>query len=164
MGYTAPTTRATGFFVTAAVWDQDVVDNQNAAFPLGVDAWTDYTPTLVQTGAVTKTVTFCKYQRIGRTIFVRMRLNVTGAGTAPAPVQIGFPVTAAAAVSVPCGHGMVFDASATTRYAGTFEQASTTAAELTTDATGGSTWGTTPNIALASGDVITAQFCFEAAS
>lgn len=163
MAYGVLSTVVTGTPITTA-WGNGVKANFDAAFPLGVDAWTDYTPTLVQTGAVTKTVAFCKYQRIGRTIFVRMRLAVTGAGTAPAPVQVGFPVTAITAASVPCGHGMVFDTSTTTRYAGTWEQVGTAAAELTTDATGGATWGTTPSIALASGDVITAAFCYEAAT
>lgn len=118
MPYVAPTTKSTGDLITAAIWNQDVVDNQNAAFPLGVAAWTSYTPTLTQNATVTKTVTYAKYQRVGRLITVQGFLSVTGAGTGVNAVVIGLPVAAAQTSGLALGVGVVFDSSATLAYKG----------------------------------------------
>lgn len=69
----------------------------SSIFPLGVDAWTDYIPSLTQSGAVTKTVTTAKYSRVGRLITVEFALAITGTGTANNSIQMGLPVTASAA-------------------------------------------------------------------
>jgi hypothetical protein len=129
MAYSAPSTRTTGFLVTAAVWNQDIVDNQNAAFPLGVAGWTSYTPTLTQNATVTKTVTYAKYQRVGRTIFFIVELLVTGTGTASNAIIVGLPVTAASANKI-IGSGIVFDTSATALYKGLVNLLSTTTVAL----------------------------------
>lgn len=118
MGYTTPTTRASGYLVTAATWNAEIVDNQNAAFPLGVDAWSTYTPTLVQSGAVTKTATYAKYQRVGRLITVQIKLDVTGPGTAANTVTVGLPVAAVIGANACIGSGFIYDASANLFYGG----------------------------------------------
>lgn len=117
MPYVTPTTRSTGDLITAAIWNQDVVDNQTAAFPLGVGAWTTYTPDLEQNNvAVTKTVTRATYMRVGRTVWVHVQLAVTGTGTAAQRIDVGLPVTAAFGSNACIGSGYLFDTSATTNY------------------------------------------------
>lgn len=72
--------------------------------PINPDtAWTAYTPTLVQSGAVTKTVNSARYMRSGRTITAQVGLTCTGAGTAANAVQVGLPVPAASTNSFPIG-------------------------------------------------------------
>lgn len=83
--------------------------------PLG--AWTSYTPTLTQSVAVTKTVTYAKYVRLGRIVHFMVDMTVTGTGTAGADVRMSLPFTAA--VSNPtCGTGHIYDSSAVTIYNG----------------------------------------------
>lgn len=111
MGYVAPTTRATGFFVTASVWDQDVVDNQLAAFPLGVDAWPLWSPTLTNLTLGSGT-SVGVYQRVGRTVQYRWKFTL-GAGSAVGAVpSFTLPVAPAAAYSgqdCPLGDVMFID-------------------------------------------------------
>lgn len=57
--------------------------------------WTSYTPTLTQSATVTKTVTYAKYEKIGRMVTVNINLAITGTGTAASAINIGIPFTAA---------------------------------------------------------------------
>lgn len=164
MAYSAPSTWVAGAVLTAAQLNQQLRDNLLAAFPLGVDAWTAYTPTLTQSGAVTKTVTVGKYQRIGRLVYCQFSLAVTGPGTASNIVLVGLPV-AAAAGSVPGGVFWINDASAGINYVG--------AASVSAGAVGGLVNGVAGfmgqatgsfSAALASGDAVLGCYMYEAAS
>lgn len=109
MAYAALSTVVTGTGI-ASSWGNQIKANFDAAFPLGVTGWTSYTPTLTQSGAVTKTVTYAKYQRVGRLITVTCFLTVTGSGTANNPVIVGLPVAAASSTTnLPMGTMFVFD-------------------------------------------------------
>jgi hypothetical protein len=99
-------------------------------------AWTAYTPTLTQSAAVTKTVTYAKYVRIGKTVCFSLYLDVTGTGTAANEVVVGLPVTAATSAGVHVGSGMIFDASAGIVYNGNAFLASATAVKLWPSADG----------------------------
>lgn len=57
-------------------------------------AWTDYTPALTQGAAVTKTVTYARWARFGRTIVANGLLTCTASGTASTVIEIGLPVVA----------------------------------------------------------------------
>lgn len=165
MAYQAPTTKTTGTLITAAIWNQDVVDNQNAAFPLGVGAWTSFTPTLTQSGAVTKT-TDAKYMRIGRTVHFKIKLIVTGSGTAANAVRVGLPVAAAAATDFFIGQGIIYDSSATLLYRALVTMADADEVFLSpTNSTVADVLGITQFTAgLASGDVVTLSGTYEAAT
>jgi hypothetical protein len=130
MAYPAtPKTWVAGDVLTAAQLNAELRDALLGAFPLGPpDAgWTSYTPTLVQTGAVTKTVTYAKYIKIGRLVVATVHLTVTGTGTATSRVDVGLPVAAPATVStMPAGTFFLRDASASTSYHGVALFASTT--------------------------------------
>lgn len=131
---------------------------------VNLGAWSAYTPTVTQSGAVTMTVVWARWTRIGRTVHFVFRLTSTGAGTAGNEVLVSVPVTAADAQGMQ-GSGLIIDASTATSYTGTWNGSSTTTVRLLNDlsaATGG--WGAAPSIALASGDTIRGSVTYEAAS
>ena len=74
MAWSTPRTWSTGELVTAAIMNAHVRDNLNAAFPLGVDAWTVYTPTLTNI-TLGNGILIGKYHRVGRTIHFRIKLT-----------------------------------------------------------------------------------------
>lgn len=167
MAWSTPRTWTTGELVTAAHLNQEVRDNLAAAHPLGVDAWTPYTPTLTQSGAVTKTVTYAKYQRVGRLIHFAVNLSITGTGTASNVVLVGLPVAASAGFDgCQLGPGLIYDSSASTVYNGNAAVVGTTTAHIWPAADGAVTalGGRAFTAALASGDLIRMSGTYEAAS
>lgn len=165
MAYTAPSTWVAGNVLTAAQLNQQLRDNLLAAFPLGVDAWTGYTPTLTQSATVTKTVSRAVYQRVGRLVVVAFSLSATSAGTASNNIQIGLPV-AAAASSVPGGSVWIYDASANINYVGIAVLLSTTTiGAIISGGTGyAGNVGGVMAAALASGDALLGHVTYEAAA
>ena len=88
-------------------------------FPVGVDAWPAYTPTLTQGATVTKTVAYGKYQKTGRKVTAEASMSVTGAGTAANVLLFGLPVAAVAGSQTAIGDAVLFDASTGFFYSGT---------------------------------------------
>jgi hypothetical protein len=129
-------------------------------------AWTSFTPTLTQSGAVTKTVTRAKYTKVGRLVTVSYDLACTGAGTAANRIDIGVPLTAAYANDNIIGAGYVFDLSANLVYAGAATQVTTTtfAIYLGSGAVANRLGVAGMTAALAAGDTITATVQYEAAA
>lgn len=143
---------------------RDTSDAWQTALPLG--AWTAYTPTLTQLGAVTKTVTYAKYVRMGRSIYFAVDLSVTGTGTAANDVSVGLPVTAAATAFL-LGVGQIYDTSAGLLYNGNSDIVTTTTAKIWAGgASGGPAHfgGSVFTAALAVGDLIRLSGLYEAAS
>lgn len=120
MAWSNPRTWAGGEKPTAALYNQEIRDNLNAIVPNGPGAWTAYTPTLTQSGSVSKTVTYARYMKIGRAVFVQVFLTLTGSGTAANGVTISLPFTAVNGGANPqeCGTGFIFDTSAGAGYPG----------------------------------------------
>jgi hypothetical protein len=143
-------------FVARSIADawQEVVD---------LGAWDTWTPTLTQSGTVTKTVTRATYTRVGRLIVASFDLAVTASGTGGTAVLVGLPVTAAAS-GVMSGAMLIYDLSTTTRYHGGAELQSTTTLGLSSDGVNTGVWGVTPSVALASGDIIRGTVSYEAAA
>jgi hypothetical protein len=130
-------------------------------------AWTTWTPTLTQSGAVTATVTHAVYGRWGRLIIANFRLAVTGAGTGGNAVTVSLPVTAARA-NMMVGTGSVFDTSASLGYSGNVFLPSTTTMDYRQQGTGTATDNRIGvagfTAALAAGDGIDGFFMYEAAT
>ena len=127
-------------------------------------AWTSYTPTVTQSGAVTCTVNYSKYARYGRTIHWTFWLTMTGAGTGSNAVTVSLPVTAASA-NGGAGVAAIYDSSASTPYVCSAQtNGAATAIAFVGDASGAGNWGSTPNTALATGDTIRGSITYEAAS
>jgi hypothetical protein len=129
--------------------------------------WTSYTPTLVQSSTVTKTVTYAKYEKIGRLVIVNGSLAITGTGVANNAVNVGLPFTAATA-NLDVGVGDLNDTSAATRYPFIVNLGSVTAMQFFDSGAGfaqamGQT-GAPFAAALASGDVINFHAMYEAST
>ena len=132
----------------------------------GLSGLTAYTPTLVQSGAVTKTSTAAWFQA-GKLTVVYWSLAVTGSGTGNNAVTVGLPGTAKTG-SAAYGSGNIVDASAVTNNPGVVVLASTTSVSYidSTQATGGVRLGNTGTVfsaALASGDTVAGAVVYEAA-
>ncbi len=82
-----------------ASWGAGVNDNFDFIYDevlAKLGQWTDVpTPVLTQSVTVNKTVTYCRYNKIGRKVTYEWDLAVTSSGTANNSIFIGLPVTAA---------------------------------------------------------------------
>lgn len=107
---------------------------------LNGDVWTDWTPTVTQSGSVPITITTAKYMKVGRMVTLRAFLNVTGGGgTGGNAIKIGgLPFVHDVALSFPIGVANVFDASAADDFTGTlrFDGTNNTLEMLSTRANG----------------------------
>ena len=168
MAYPAtPKTWVAGDVLTAAQLNAELRDALLAAFPISVNAWTAYTPTLTQSATVTKTVNYARYMKIGRTVIVNMLLTVTGSGTAVNSVIIGLPVAAdTAANDAAIGTGVILDTSAVLNYGGLALLASATTCWLIPSSTdSGNILGAGVfSAALAVGDKVRIHVVYESAA
>lgn len=126
------------------------------ATPGGI-TFTDYTPTLVQGSAVTKTVNFSIYTTIGDLVWSSGRLDVTGTGSANTFIAIGLPVNIkSGSDTAPIGIVQYYDASANAFYKAT--ALANTASDFAfyyygdTSTSAGNSSGTETTVALANGD------------
>lgn len=165
MAYPAtPKTWVAGDVLTAAQLNAELRDALLGAFPAGI-AWTSYTPTLTQSAAVTKTVTYAKYIQIGKTVIAEINLTCTGTGTAANTVLVGLPPVAAASPNfTPVGTGYIFDSSVNLIYRAIIDHFSGTFRFLATTSTASAALGAdTFTAALASGDEVKLSIAYEAA-
>ena len=121
-----------------------------------------WTPVITQGVNVTYTNIFARYQRIQNTVFVYARLNVTSAGTANVSLTTTIPIAAKNTIGI-AGFGSIYDTSATNVYNGFGFLVTSTSVSFAGDWALGGTWGTNPNLAIASGDVIWLNLTYEAA-
>lgn len=132
---------------------------------VSADAWTAWTPTLTQSGAVTKTVNYAHFVQLGKLVIAQCDLTVTGTGTGANNVIVGLPVTAVGAVQRTIGMGYVYDSSATLIYTATIEFSSTSTAAFraTSSTVNGFLGASTFTAALAVGDLVSVSVMYEAA-
>lgn len=127
--------------------------------------WTSYTPTLTQGVAVTKTVNYAKYARVGKTVVLNVHMSATGAGTATSIVTVSLPVNSvgvSGTLGLACGAGYFYDASTTQWYV-LAPTTGTTVVNFGADATGANSFGAVPAVTIANTDVITFFCMYEAA-
>jgi hypothetical protein len=84
MAYSTVPDKAVNDDFTEQMWDLYIRDNINGM----IAAWTDFTPTVNQSAAITITVTRARYLVIGKTAFVQMELALTSAGTAANSIAV----------------------------------------------------------------------------
>jgi hypothetical protein len=118
--------------------------------------YTDYTPTLGQNGAVTKTVNTARYVQIGKFVHAYGTLTVTGTGNANQIVQIGYPV--ANAYNSLDGFLSLYDTSSGLNYKGIHNAGPFTSMNSTSNSGVGVADFTA---ALAAGDVLYFNFYYE---
>jgi hypothetical protein len=126
-----------------------------------------YTPTLTQSGAVTKTVTRATVIKSFREVRFDFDLTVTGTGSAANDVSIELPNTAPAGlVGAVIGGGLIYDTSSTATYPALLICTSTTGAKFLPSSAGGAALaylGSTGfTAALAAGDVVRGSGSYEA--
>lgn len=117
-------------------------------------AWTDWTPTVDQGGAVAATVTWAKYKVVNGIKFVEVRLTVTGAGSAGSVIKIGGQPAAIQSTTTGIVPGQVIITdTGTAYYVGNIRVQGATEWRFIAH-NSGSEMGATPNFALANTDLI----------
>lgn len=128
------------------------------------EVWTDYTPTLTQSSGVAITVNWARYRVEGKTARVLVNVTATGAGTGGNDISLSLPVAApskwAGSYAV-IGTGIVADVSS--QLLACAVVASSAGAVKFTGYKETGNIGTTPNFALAAGDVVAVKLEFEVA-
>lgn len=127
--------------------------------------WTSFTPQIDQGAStnIAKTVNYSKWCYTGfKTVTWSFVVTLTAGGTAGASFTLTLPVTAASTNGIG-GSGYVLDTSLTTPHVCHIIGASTTTINFVSDSSGSSAWGTLPNLALATGDIIRGAITFEIA-
>jgi hypothetical protein len=162
MAFVTPTDVTVGSVLTASRYNEDVVDNMTELAPF-FSAWTSWTPVVSQPGAITGTVSGASFIQVGRLVIASFRFSVTGTGTGSNGVLISIPVTAAD-TNVHIGSTFIFDTSASTGYSLIANLTTSTSFRMQGDSTQNAGWGFSPNIALASGDLISGTIVYQAAS
>jgi hypothetical protein len=161
MAWTAPKTDfAPGDILTSAEMNA-IGENLDGLSPF-FSAWTSWTPTLTQPGAIANTASAAHYVQIGKLVIANFYLAVTGTGTATNAVAVGLPV-ASARTFLTIGSGAIFDANISTSYSGQWFNTTTTACIFIGDWSGAGAWGITPSLALAASDAIRGTVIYEAA-
>lgn len=129
------------------------------------DAWTSYTPQIDQGAStdIAKTVDYAKYQQIGKTVVANVAVSLTAAGTAGSDVTMSLPVGPASNTYLHIGSAHIYDSSTGTFYSASALLLPSDLIAFGGDWSGAAGWGTTPNIALASGDVIRFSVIYEVA-
>lgn len=127
--------------------------------------WTDWTPTVTQSGAVTVTVTQAKYTKIGTLVVLDVSLAVTGSGTIANDIVIGgLPAACAPATTSnqkTVGSGLITD-TGTAFYPASVVAVSSSTFKLVADSQNGYV-GSNPSFALANGDFISFVATYAAA-
>lgn len=124
--------------------------------------WTSYTPTFTQSATITKTVGYARWMRVGRTVIGGFHMTATSAGTASNAIRVGLPVTAGALPNdLGIGSGYVADVSSPQNYIASLGVITTTAVGFIVAA---GYVGSSVAMTIASGDIVTGQFMYEAAT
>lgn len=165
MAWTTPRTFVAAAVLTAAQLNE-TRDNLKAILPGDQLAWQTYTPTLTQSAAVAKTVTFARYFQMAKLVFVQVDVAATATGTGTNIVTLSLPVTAAdngrvGAFQQVCA-GRLVDATGPTVYVASTYLASTTTMGLL-NASNQILGAAGFTAALASGDTVQMNLIYEAA-
>lgn len=142
--------------VTAAREKTYILDNLRA-----IAEWTSYTPTVTQSGSVTKTVTYAKYRTFGGTTEVIVYLSLTGSGTTNNAITVSLPTTCVTSTTLSVGSGFYLDSGTATYPIGVLIASTTTVNFLRQDTQPGNSFGQDPNFAAASGDVLRFHCVYE---
>jgi hypothetical protein len=142
--------------VTAAREKTYVLDNLRA-----IAEWTTYTPTITQSGTVTKTTTYCKYRSFGGTVEIQAFLTITGSGTGGNAILISLPFTSATSTGLVVGSGLVSDTGTANYPVLAVINTTTTIKFFRSDQGPAGDVGVDPNFSLANTDVIRFHAVYE---
>ena len=120
----------------------------------------DYTPTLTQGVAVTKTVVQARYFQFQKFVQGQILMNCTSAGTAGSVVAVGLPISARSTNSI-VAFGYIYDANTNIMYNVTGYAATGTTINFYYQT--GNAFGVSPAVTLANTDQISLNFSYEIA-
>ena len=125
-------------------------------------AWTSFNPQLDQgTSNISKTINYCKYIKLGKTVIANGYIAVTANGTAGANVTLTLPLAAASA-GQPIGSFIIYGSSGNVNFAGTTWALTTTQMAFRSDASNfESYFGNQPNRAIVNIDSIGFSIAYE---
>lgn len=128
-------------------------------------AWTSWTPVVTQSATPTTTNNRSRYARASRLIHVTFSLTFGATpGTAANAIIMTMPVTSASS-GIHCGHGELFDSSASLKYPFQIYQESTTTVSFRNFSGGAATDNRlgvlTFTAAIATGDTMNGSFFYE---
>lgn len=126
-------------------------------------AWTSWTPTFSQSGAVSVSVNKASYVQIGKMVMASLDVAFSSAGTSGNLLLLTSLPVAAAAGSIVIGNGNLYDSGSSTNYNYLFRRVNDTNIRLIGDWSGANGWGVTPSLAIASGDICRGILNYEAA-
>jgi hypothetical protein len=142
----------------------NLVTNMSTSISTTGGVWTDYTPTLVQSSAVTKTVVLARYFQFQKLVIVTIVMNVTGSGVNANAVTVGLPIAARTNVNQIVGSGYIFDNGGVgPQFTYNCSAYLSTTTSFLALYQAGSPWGSNPSYALASGDQLAFVLTYEAA-
>jgi hypothetical protein len=146
----------------ATVW---VLGKGSSMVVIGPAQWIPIPAVLTQNNVVTHNNDCSKYMVEGHKVTYEFALSVTGVGTAGNGVTVNLPIQwGPGALVTTSGGFQIYDASTATRYGGLSEIAGGGSRVASVgDWSGGSSWGTIPNIALAAGDAVRGMAIYEIA-
>lgn len=93
--WTTPPTFTAGDTLTGAELTTYLKDNTQYLYDLFNNAWSSYTPTITQSGTVTKTVNYGKYAQFGKYVIAQVDMTITGSGTSGNIITCTLPVNRA---------------------------------------------------------------------
>lgn len=128
---------------------------------------TAHTPTIAQGASsnIAKTTNYSQYRIVQGICEWWFNFAMTASGTGGSQFTLTLPVNSAiSTVGVTIGNGMVFDASVPTIDTGHYEIVSASTISLAVSEGTNAPWGASPNIALASGDLIRGHVRYPIAS
>lgn len=125
------------------------------------DAWTGWTPSVVQGVTPSQTVVSARYIRIGRTIIASFSMSFQSAGSGATQITMTLPVAAQAGSAYAVGSYRYFDAGST-NIVGSVNLLTSTTVNFYRDADGNAVGLSAPTIA--NGDLLLGTITYEAAS
>lgn len=128
---------------------------------------TAFTSTISQGAStnIAKTTNYSQYRIVDGICEWWFNYAMTAAGTAGSQVTLTLPVTSGlTTVGTTLGNGMIYDSSVPTIDTGQWEIVTSTTISLAVGESTSAPWGTSPNLALASGDLIRGHVRFPVSS
>jgi hypothetical protein len=130
------------------------------------EAWTSYVPTVKGgTTSVTGTLSYSKYLRINKLVFVQTNITITSAGDPSGIISVSMPsglLAVSQDVTRPVGSFFVFDASASSYYQGVATAVGNNIQGVSYNSSN-YMGNVNPGFALANGDKVSFSVCYEVA-
>lgn len=150
-----PATVVAGQKLTSALWNDEVRGPLTAL----AGPWNAFTPTLSQGVSTDIAATkACEYVRVGKYVTAKYRVDATAGGSSGSDIALTLPVTAASSGYV-AGSAYYIDANSTDYVAGVWVETTTTVRFIVA----AGKIGSSPAIAVESGDIVTFTITYEAA-